>query len=63
MKQTKKKMQALNVRIEQDIYLKLKNRCDITDSKLQSEVSLALRKHLGMNIPTIEEEIKNLESK
>lgn len=55
MKQTKKKMQALNVRIEQDIYLKLKSRCDITDSKLQSEVSLALRKHLGMNIPTIEE--------
>lgn len=56
MKAEKEEIQALNVKVEKEIYLKLLNRCDITGSKLKKEVSLALRKHLGMKIPTIKED-------
>lgn len=54
-KKPKKETQALFVNIDKEVYLKLLKRCNITKGTIQQEVNLALRKHLGLPIPTIGE--------
>lgn len=51
------------IKLKHDVYLKLLNACDLTGRKEYELIDQALRNLLKMQTPTIEEEIKNMESK
>ncbi len=58
-----KEFKNMHIELHHDVFCKLKNASDITGRSYKQIVDQALRNLLKMQTPTIEEEIKNLESK